>query len=55
MSHSKKPPLKSGKEKDLSGFENLTGLTVEFDSCYRGKIEILKDANGEVVSLRILR
>lgn len=31
------------------------GNTVEFDSCYRGKIEIWKDENGEVVRVSIIR
>jgi hypothetical protein len=55
MSRLKKPPLKRPKQKDLSGFENLTGLTLEYDSCYRGKIEIWKDGKGEVVYQKIVR
>lgn len=30
-------------------------VTVEYDSCYRGKIEIWKDEKGEVVRMEILR
>jgi hypothetical protein len=55
MSQSKKPSLKSVKEKDLAGFENLPGLTVTYDSCYRGKIEICTNKNGKVVSQKIIR
>lgn len=59
MSQSKKLPLKQPKQKDLSGFDpdsyRETGLTLEYDSCYRGKIEIWKDGNGEVVRIRIVR
>lgn len=30
-------------------------VTVEYDSCYRGKIEIWKDHSGRVVSQKIIR
>ena len=30
-------------------------LTVEYESCYRGKIEIWKDEKGKVVSQKIIR
>jgi len=55
MSRLKKRQRNLGKKKDLSGFENLTGLTVEYDSCYRGKIEIWRDDSGRVVSQKIIR
>ena len=59
MSRLRKLRLKRPKQKDLSGFDpdsyRETGLTLEYDSCYRGKIEIWKDGNGEVVSQKIIR
>jgi hypothetical protein len=47
MSQSKESPPKKDKE--------ILKVYVEFDSCYRGKIEIWKDVNGKVVSYKIIR
>lgn len=55
MYPSKKQQQNSPDPKDLSGFETRRGLTVEYDSCYRGKIEIWKDQNGVVVRVNIIR
>lgn len=55
MSRLKKLPLKSGKEKPSKGSDPLEGCSLEYDFCYRGKIEIWKDENGEVVRMRIVR
>lgn len=43
-------------KKDLSGFENLTGLSLEHDSCYRGRIDIYRcKKTGRVVKMDIVR
>lgn len=65
MSQSKESPPKKDRtfevSKDLEGldkdqtFEVSKTSKVEFDSCYRGKIEIWKDGNGKVVSYKIIR
>jgi hypothetical protein len=64
MSQSKKLPLKRpdviAREERLKQSLNdetasCLAVTVEYDSCYRGKIEIWKDGNGEVVSQKIIR
>ncbi|WP_262480988.1 hypothetical protein [Algoriphagus resistens] len=41
--------------KPSKGFEPFEGYTIEYDSCYRGKIEIWKDENGVVVWMGIIR
>jgi len=55
MSRLKKLLLKPVEPKPSKGSELLEGWTVEYDSCYRGKIEIWKDGNGEVVRTIIVR
>lgn len=35
--------------------QNLDGLTLELDSCYRGRLEIWKDRKGEIVKVDIIR
>lgn len=57
MCQPKKSDLKCPKGKDLSvpNLSGLTGLKVEYDSCYRGKIEVWKDQEGNIVKQRIIR
>lgn len=55
MSQKKKSPLKNHKDKDLPGFQNLEGLKLEHDTCYRGRIEIWKDKKGNIVKQSIIR
>jgi hypothetical protein len=50
-----KESVQKSPEKDLAGFENLPGLTIEYDSCCRGKMEIWKDKEGNVVRIKIIR
>jgi hypothetical protein len=47
-------PVKTKPSKGLEPLEG--GYTVEYDSCYRGRIEIHRDKKtGEVVKFQIIR